>query len=178
MQDYTKAMKHIELAQSYAFGGNRRREKASKYIEATLESIREISEKTNYNRHRVTRQALPFRFHVYGLNTNRSEIEENNYVPTNAIVTIASNQYSALNAYQPDYHSVITFWKPGMPQAEEWSWRTGLGIMEKCALSWDEKDRDAKIHALLDMALDHIRVDLKNTVDDTIFLKEYSRTEH
>ena len=179
MQDYKKAMKHVERAQSYAFGGSgggyRRREKVSEYIEATLESITNISEKTNYNRRHG--QPLPFRFHVYGLNTNRSQIEVKNYVQTNAIITIASNQYNAWkDLRQPDCHSVITFWKPGMAQPHEWRWRTGSGIMMQCALKADEKDRDTKIHALLKMAGDHIGVDLKNTVDDTIFLKEYGRT--
>ena len=174
-------MRHMELAQFYAFGGSgggyRRREKASEYIEATLESIREISEKYNHNRRHG--QPLPFRFQVYGLDTNQSEVEKKDYVRTNAIITIASNQYNAWNdMQQPDYHSVITFWKADMAQPQEWRWRTGSGIMMQCALKADEKDRDTKIHALLKMAGDHIRVDLQNNVDDTIYLKEYGRTVH
>ena len=160
MTPHTKAIKHLQLAQSYAFGGCRRRPKSHIYIEATFDYIAEQSE--------IRRRHHPFQFQVYGVNTKQCDIKEENYVQTGAVITILSNRIPANTNYRA---CIVNINIPDpITQVQVRSsrhWRTDSQHM-----ALDDDDRDEKVDVILNKALDHIYEQIGPECDDTVYLRK------
>lgn len=162
MQLHTKAIKHLQHAQLYAFGGYIRRDEADEYPEATIEFISNASK---------IRRRRPFTYEVYGVNTGvntqQCDIQKCDYVRTDIVIKLLNNRLQRDESTDTSYRACILEISIGdPPNVTRRQWRVDR---EQLALSDD--DRDAKIKVILTMALSRIRKKIASKCH-TFYLKQ------